>query len=140
MTGLRQGELLALRWGDLDFGSHNVRVRRAFVRGEFKAPKSVRGVRGVPLAAELEESLLRLSEVSRFTRGEDLVFGHPETRDALDRSRVRKRFERACRRAGVRVVPFHDLRPTFGTRLAVSGEISLRTLQEWMGHRDAKPR
>jgi hypothetical protein len=42
----RQGELLAVRWHDLDFGSHRVRVRRAFVCGEFKAPKSVRGVLG----------------------------------------------------------------------------------------------
>jgi integrase len=32
----------------------------------------------------------------------------------------------------------HDLRHTFGTRIAASGEVSLRTLQEWMGHRDAK--
>jgi integrase len=44
----------------------------------------------------------------------------------------------ACRRAGVRVVRFHDLRHTFGTRIAASGEVSLRTLQEWMGHRDPK--
>ena len=36
------------------------------------------------------------------------------------------------------MVRFHDLRHTFGTRVAASGEVSLRTLQEWMGHRDAK--
>jgi integrase len=35
-------------------------------------------------------------------------------------------------------VRFHDLRHTFGTRLAASGEVSLRTLQEWMGHADVK--
>jgi Phage integrase family len=81
---------------------------------------------------------LRLSEVSRFTADEDLVFGHPDAGDPLDRSKVRKRFQRACRSAGVRVVRFPDLRHTFGTRLAASGEVSLRTLQEWMGHRDAK--
>jgi integrase len=115
ITGLRQGELLALRWGDLDFASHKVRVRRAFVRGEFKAPKSVRGVRGVPLAVPLEESLLGFSEVSRFTADEDLVFGHPETGDPLDRSKVRKRFQRACRRAGVRALP----RPTAHVRDAL---------------------
>jgi integrase len=115
-----------------------VRVRRAYVRGEFKAPKSVRGVRGVPLAVELEVALLRLAETSPFTSEDDLVFAHPETGEPLDRSRVRKRFQRACRRAGVRVVRFHDLRHTFGTRIADSGEVSLRTLQEWMGHRDAK--
>ena len=38
----------------------------------------------------------------------------------------------------MRVVRFHHLRHTFGTRVAASGEVSLRTLQEWMGHRDAK--
>ena len=49
-----------------------------------------------------------------------------------------KRFRKACTRAGVRTVRFHDLRHTFGTRIAASGEVSLRTLQEWMGHRDAR--
>jgi integrase len=52
--------------------------------------------------------------------------------------RRRARFQAACRRAGVRVVRFHDLRHTFGTHLAKSGDVSMRTLQEWMGHRDAK--
>jgi integrase len=138
MTGLRQGELLGLRWLDLDRVALKVRVRQAFVRGEFKAPKSVRGIRGVPLAMELAEALDRLRDVSSFTADDDLVFAHPETGGPLDRSRVRKRFQAACRRAGVRVVRFHDLRHTFGTRIAASGEVSLRTLQEWMGHRDPK--
>jgi integrase len=51
MTGLRQGELLGLRWEDLDLRALKVRVRQAYVRGEFKAPKSRRGVRGVPLSS-----------------------------------------------------------------------------------------
>jgi integrase len=38
----------------------------------------------------------------------------------------------------VRTVRFHDLRQTFGTRVAASGDVALRTLQEWMGHRDAR--
>jgi integrase len=137
MTGLRQGELLGLRWCDLDIDALKLRVRRAFVRGEFKSPKSVRGIRGVPLADEVGAALAALRESSLFTADDDLVFGNPVTGEALDRSQVRKRFQRACRRAGVRVVRFHDLRHTFGTRIAASGEVSLRTLQEWMGHRDA---
>ena len=136
MTGLRQGELLALRWRDLDLEALKLRVRRAFVRGEFKAPKSARGIRGVPMAEEVGLALAELHASSLFTDDDDLVFGHPLTGEALDRSQVRKRFQRACRRAGVRVVRFHDLRHTFGTRIAASGDVSLRTLQEWMGHRD----
>jgi integrase len=138
MTGLRQGELLALRWQDLDIAALKVRVRQAFVRGEFKAPKSVRGSRGVPMAAELERALNELRAASNFVSDDDLVFAHPFTGSPLVRSVVRRRFQRACRRAGVRSVRFHDLRHTFGTRIAASGEVSLRTLQEWMGHRDAK--
>jgi integrase len=138
MTGLRQGELLGLRWLDLDMQAFKVRVRQAYVRGEFKAPKSRRGSRGVPLAGRLVDALEQLAVTSKFRDDDDLVFGHPETGDPLDRSKVRKRFQRACRRAGVRVVRFHDLRHTFGTRVAASGEVSLRTLQEWMGHRDAR--
>lgn len=138
MTGLRQGELLGLRWRDVDTDANKVRVRQAFVRGEFKSPKSVRGTRGVPLASELEHALATLRSVSLFTEDDDLVFAERETGQPLNRSNVRKRFRRACRRAGVRVVRFHDLRHTFGTRIAASGEVSLRTLQEWMGHRDPK--
>jgi integrase len=138
MTGLRQGELLGLRWRDLDLGAHKVRVRQTFVRGEFKGPKSTRGVRGVPLAPTLEDVLRELRDCSPFIGSDDLVFAHPVTGGPLNRHVVRRRFQRACKRAGVRVVRFHDLRHTFGTRVAASGEVSLRTLQEWMGHRDAK--
>jgi integrase len=122
MTGLRQGELLGLRWRDLDTSALKVRVRQAYVRGEFKGPKSLRGSRGVPMAAALVEALDQLRASSRLTAEDDLVFGHPITGGPLDRSQVRKRFQRACRRAGVRALRFHDL----------------RTLQEWMGHRDPK--
>ena len=138
MTGLRQGELLGLRWIDLDLRALKVRVRQSYVRGEFKAPKSRRGVRGVPLADRLVDALQVLAEHSEFIDENDLVFGHPVTGDPLDRSKLRKRFRKASDRAGVRTVRFHDLRHTFGTRIAASGEVSLRTLQEWMGHRDAR--
>jgi len=50
MTGMRQGELLALRWGDVDWAARRVRVRRNLVRGEFGTPKSKRSSRSVPLA------------------------------------------------------------------------------------------
>jgi integrase len=120
MTGLRQGELLALRWLDLDAQARKVRVRQAFVRGEFKAPKSRRGSRGVPLASELHEALDELRFVSEFTADDDLIFAHPMTGKPLDRGFVYKRFKRVCRRAGVRVVRFHDLRHAFDTRVAAS--------------------
>jgi integrase len=137
MTGLRQGELLGLRWSDVDWLGGKVRVRRAYVRGEYGTTKSRRGFRAVPLADRVGAELEALSCRSMFTADDDLVFGHPQTGAPLDRSRVTKRFKAAVRAAGVRAVRFHDLRHTFGTRMAAVG-VPMRTVQEWMGHADFK--
>jgi integrase len=65
------------------------------------------------------------------------VFAHPETGKPIDRSKLLKRFKAALGRADVRAVRFHDLRHTFGTRMAAQG-VPMRVLQELMGHRDFK--
>jgi len=138
MTGMRRGELLGLRWGDIDWEAKRIRVRRNYVRGEFGPPKSRRSSRSVPLTDRLAGELQRHLDSSPFQADEDLVFAHPQSRKQgtpLDGSRVLKRFKAALRRAGVRDVRFHDLRHTFGTRMAAAG-VPMRTLQEWMGHRD----
>ena len=137
MTGLRQGELLALRWRDVDWSAARVRVRRSYVRGEFGRPKSKRSSRSVPLAVRLARELERHFQATEWQGDDDLVFGHPASNTPLDRSALRRRFKRNLARARVREVRFHDLRHTFGTRMAAAGT-PLRTLQEWMGHRDFK--
>jgi integrase len=137
MTGLRQGELLGLRWRDVDWPAARVRVRQSYVRGEFGAPKSRRSSRSVPLADRVAGELERHFQRSAFQADEDLVFCHPGSGTPLDRSRLLTRFKATAGRAGIREVRFHDLRHTFGTRMAAAG-VALRTLQEWMGHRDFK--
>jgi hypothetical protein len=137
MTGLRQGELLGLRWRDVDFEAQRVRVVAPYVRGEFGDPKSEDSGRSVPLASRVVEALGALRERSLYAADDDLVFGHPETGHPLDRSKLVRRFRAALKRAGVRRVTFHELRHTFGTRMAAAG-VPLRTIQHWMGHADAK--
>jgi integrase len=65
------------------------------------------------------------------------VFGHPQSGRPLDRSLLLLRFKAALSRAGVPEVRFHDLRHTFGTRMAAAG-VPMRTRYEWMGYRDFK--
>lgn len=138
MTGLRQGELLALRWRDIDWVAGVVRVRRSYTRGAFGAPKSRRSSRAVPMADRLATELERHYQRSHYQADENLVFCHPNTGQPYDASRARKRFKDARDRAGLRPeVRFHDLRHTFGTGMAAAGA-PLRAIQEWMGHRDYK--
>jgi integrase len=86
MTGLRQGELLALRWRDVDWRAKRIRVRRNYVRGHWDTPKSRSGERSVPLATRVAEELRRHRERSSFPADGDLVFAHPETGDVLPHS------------------------------------------------------
>jgi integrase len=135
MLGLRRGEVLALRWCDVDWSAGVVRVRRNYTRGEFGTPKTRRSSRAVPLPDQLAAELDRLFCRSRFSGDDDLVFAHPALGTVLDPAKVRRRFTAAARRAGLRHVRFHDLRHTFGTRMSAAGA-PLRSIQEWMGHTD----
>lgn len=135
MTGLRKGELVALRWRDVDWVAGRIRVRQNYVRGQFGTPKSKRSTRSVPLADEVGGALERLFKRSRFQGDDDLVF--TLTGDPQPKANITRRFRKALKAAGLDDSHrFHDLRHTFGTRMAATGEVPMRTLQEWMGHRD----
>jgi integrase len=137
MTGLRQGELLGLRWRDVDLGARRIRVVSPYVRGEFGDPKSEGSGRSVPLAERVADALGELREQSPYRHDSELVFCHPESGNPLDRSKLVRRFKERLREADVRPIVFHELRHTFGTRMAAAG-VPLRTIQHWMGHADAK--
>jgi integrase len=131
-TGLRQGELLALRWRDVDFAGQRIHVRRAWsqtAKAE-KAPKSGK-VRSVPLIAELVPPLDLLSKREHFTGDDDLVFCSPLGKH-LDGWTLRRRYEAALKRAGLRRVRFHDLRHCFGS-VAVRA-FPLSDVQAMLGH------
>jgi len=121
LTGLRQGELLALRWRDVDWAAGVIRVRRSYTRGALSAPKSRRSSRAVPIADRLAAELGRHFQASRFQEDDHLVFAHPELGTPRDASRLRKRFAEAVAAAGVRPIRFHGLRHTFGTQMAGAG-------------------
>ena len=136
MTGLRHGELLALRWRDVDWTVVRIRVRQNFVLGEYGTPKSRRSTRSVPMASEVGGELHRLFQASNLQADDDLVFGDPFTGEPLSKAANNRRFRKALNAAKLdETHRIHDLRHTFGTRMAAVGT-PMRTLQEWMGHRD----
>ena len=131
-TGLRRGELIALRWRDADFVGSLIRVRANYAGGAVTSPKSGK-VRSVPMAPDVARVLASLGERADWTSEDDLVFAG-EAGGYLDGSALRRRYTAALRRAGLRPLRFHDLRHTFGTRMIAHADI--RRVQEWMGHAD----
>jgi integrase len=131
-TGLRRGELLALRWRDVDFSGQVVRVRASYSDGALTTPKSGK-VRSVPMAPDVAEALARLGQRPNWTGDDDLVFVG-QAGSFLDGRALRRRYDAALQRADLRKLRFHDLRHTFGTRMI--GKADIRRVQEWMGHAD----
>src|SRR4051794_1770133 len=133
-TGLRQGELVALRWRDVDFAGSYIRVTASYTNGELSTPKSGK-VRSVPMAPEVGEALARLGQRDAWADQDDLVFVGLAG-SYVDASALLRRYRAALRRAELRPLRFHDLRHTFGTRVIAYADI--RRVQEWMGHADVQ--
>ncbi|MBW8060541.1 MAG: site-specific integrase [Solirubrobacterales bacterium] len=131
-TGLRRGELLALHWRDVDFAGQVIRVRASYAEGALTTPKSGK-VRSVPMAPDVAEALAKLGQRPEWTGDDDLVFVGLRG-NYLDGRALRRRYDSALKRAGLRKLRFHDLRHTFGTRMIA--KVDIRRVQEWMGHAD----
>src|SRR5690606_31634097 len=92
-TGLRRGELLALRWRDVDFSAQVVRVRASYSDGALTTPKSGK-VRSVPMAPDVAEALARLGQRPNWTGDDDLVFVG-QSGSFLDGRALRRRYDAA---------------------------------------------
>jgi integrase len=131
-TGLRMGELFALRWRDIDLEIARVHVRRNYTGApkREKAPKSGK-VRSVPLVDEVRVALNGLSQRDYLDQPDDLVFPSPSG-GYLDDMAVRRAFVKALAAAELPRIRFHDLRHCFAT-LAV-GVWELPRVQAYCGH------
>jgi integrase len=125
-TGLRIGELLALRWDDVDFERRQIHVRRNYVRGHIDTPKSGRD-RVVPMTADLYDALRRY----RHLRG-PLVFCNSDGSFLTD-NQTKHYLYRACRKAFLDTFGWHVLRHSFASHLVMRGA-PLKAVQELLGH------
>ena len=132
-AGLRMGELLALRWRDVDFTRRTIHVRENWTQGETTTPKGGTE-RAVPMAEEVAERLARLGQRQHFTAEDDLVFCTARGQHVGYKS-LKERYRAALRAAGLREdFRFHNLRHTFGS--TVIRHADSREVMEWMGHAD----
>lgn len=125
-TGLRQGELLGLRWEDVDVAAGRMLVRQAVARGVVGTPKNGRS-RVIPLSRETVQALRQ----HRHLRGE-VVFCQDDGA-LLTKEMCKHPLWRACKRAGLRRIGWHCLRHTFASHLVMRGK-SLKVVQELLGH------
>lgn len=129
-TGLRLGELLALRWEDVNLHDRRLIVHRAF-SGGVEGPTKSWQARFVPISDGAADAFSRLAARESFTTPSDFVFcsrlGRP-----LDGAALRRRFKRTAARAGLRVLRFHALRHGAGSLIARQADP--RWVQAFLGH------
>jgi len=134
-SGLRLGELLALRWRHVrflpDLSGVIVTVEKAVSAGIEKAPKSGRS-RDVPVARPAAEALARLGQREDFTTPDDYVFCN-RFGQRLDGSALRRRYKRAAAAAELRPLRLHGLRHAAGSVLA-RNNVDLITIRDFYGH------
>ena len=129
-TGLRLGELLALRWEDVHLADRRLVVHRAF-SDTVEGPTKSWQARFLPIADPAAAAFARLSGRGDFVQPNDLVFCSRLGR-RLDGSALRRRFKRAAAAAGLRVLRFHALRHGAGSMVARQADP--RWVQAFLGH------
>ncbi len=129
-TGLRLGELVALRWEDVDFDTRRMVVHRAVSAG-VEGPTKSWQARFLPLADPAAEALERLQARGDYTSRDDYVFCSRLGR-RLDPSAVRRRYKAARDAVGLRPLRFHALRHAAGSLIARHADA--RFVQEFLGH------
>lgn len=130
-TGMRIGELLALRWRDVDLQTGLIRVRQTVYEGVFDDPKTKRSRRTVPVGKQGIE-VLKQWKPSRLDP-DALVFSTGKGTPLSRRNLLNRQFKPTCERLGLKGVTWHWLRHATAT-LSSSAGVPLGAVQELLGH------
>lgn len=130
--GMRPSEIMALKWGSLDFVNGLISVSEARVEGVDKGTKS-HETRVIPMMPMVKRALLRQRAVSQLHS--EYVFPHPgSSRPFTDEQPPRKAWNAALKKAGIRHRKAYSTRHTFATLLLMARE-PIERISKWLGHR-----
>lgn len=135
LTGLRIGEILALRWKRVDLLRRTIEVAETFADGEFGSPKTRSSRRVIPMSESLGKTLEAHKSRSTRTKPEDLVFTTPNGTPLSSKNLYNRVLAPACDEIERPRVSWHSFRHTHATLLAEVGE-SMKTAQALLGHSD----
>jgi integrase len=131
MTGLRIGELLALRWKSVDLGVQALRITETVYEGHFDTPKSKRSVRSIPIGPKAISTLSVLRKVADDSDG--LVFSTRAGQPLCRRNLLHRQLQPTCEKLGLPKITWHSLRHCHATLLDAVGA-PLGTVQAQLGH------
>jgi integrase len=135
LTGMRIGEILALRWKRLDFLRATIEVAETFSDGHFGTPKTKSSRRVIPMSATLGDALTAHKLNCRWTKPEDPVFSTPKGTPLSAKNLYNRVLAPTCDRTGLPRISWHSFRHTNATLLGELGE-SVKTAQAILGHSD----
>lgn len=141
-SGMRMGEINALRLCDIDLENKKIFVNGTIERGHKGLPfrssqtKTITGMRKIPINSKLEK-YIRLALENYVPNPEELIFFDKNNNRPFTTQSVNKVIETICKNANIRVISSHTLRHTYATRL-VEYNVPIKIIQNLMGHKDIK--
>jgi integrase len=136
LTGMRVGEILGLRWKDVDFRSGSIRIEQNNYRGVIGSPKTKASRRSVHLPDALRETLQALHACCTVKQPDALVFQTAKGTPYSDTNLLHRDLKPTGKKLGIPWLNWHALRRTHATLFQVVGG-SLRDAQAQLGHSDA---
>ena len=139
-SGMRMGEVNALKKDNIDFKNNVIKVRQTITRGEGyrtflkDGVKTETGIRDIPISAKLKPILEKAIADAKPNKY-DLVFYDIKNDKLITTNQVNSFFNRTCEKCGINIRGQHSLRHTFATR-CIEAYVPAVVLKNWLGHAD----
>ena len=140
-TGLRMGELMGLKWGDVDFERLQINITRSIVKQVVGPCKTEAAQKPMPLDRHIAQKLLAWRQSTPYRQAEDWIFASMETDGKLPywaATLMREYIRPAAQKSGItKHISWHTFRHTFSTLLKANGE-DVKVVQELLRHASSK--